>query len=259
MELAALLFDVDGTIAESEDVHRQAFNAAFREFGFSWYWDAAIYRDLLTVGGGVERIRHYINRTQPEMLTRPDLFSLIEAMHDAKVSAYGELVEEMGVGIRPGVVRLIREAHQQGLRMAIVTATSEESLKTLFDKALDKDVLSLFEVIGDGDKVPAKKPAPDIFAWVLQEMGLPALACLSIEDAPKGVQASRAAGVPSIVTVSSYTQGEDFSGAIAVLSDLGEPDKPFDILAGDAHGQTYVTVDLLRQWHKESSLTKAPA
>ena len=143
--------------------------------------------------------------------------------------------------------------------MAIVTATSEESLKTLFDKALDKDVLSLFEVIGDGDKVPAKKPAPDIFAWVLQEMGLPALACLSIEDAPKGVQASRAAGVPSIVTVSSYTQGEDFSGAIAVLSDLGEPDKPFDILAGDAHGQTYVTVDLLRQWHKESSLTKAPA
>ena len=259
MELAALMLDVDGTIAESEDAHREAFNAAFKEFGVAWHWDQAIYRDLLGVSGGRERIRHYIDRTHPEMASRPDLYSFIEAMHKAKSQAYAELVEDKAVGVRPGVIRLLSEARECGLRLALVTSTTEENLRALFDKALGNDVLSWFEVIGDGNKVPAKKPAPDIYSWALQEFGLPATACLAIEDSPKGLQASLAAGVAAIVTVSSYTEGEDFTGATAVLSDLGEPDKPFELVSGDAHSAQYVTVDLLKQWFDEAQTAKLSA
>ena len=258
MELAALMLDVDGTIAESEDAHREAFNAAFKDFGVAWHWDEAIYRDLLGISGGRERIRHYINRTHPEMASRPDLYSFIEAMHRAKSQFYAELVEDKTVKVRPGIIRLLSEARECGLRLALVGSTTEENLHTLFDKALGNDVLSLFEVIGDGNKVPAKKPAPDIYSWALQELSLPAAACLAIEDSPKGLQASLAAGVPAIVTVSSYTEGEDFIGATAVLSDLGEPDKPFELISGDAHGARHVTVDLLRQWSEEAQATKLP-
>ena len=137
MELAALMLDVDGTIAESE-----AFNVAFKEFGVAWHWDKAIYRDLLGVSGGRERIRHYINRTHPEMASRPDLYSFIEAMHQAKSQAYAELVAEKVVGMRPGVIRLLSEARECGLRLALVTSTTEENLRTLFDKALGNDIFS---------------------------------------------------------------------------------------------------------------------
>jgi HAD superfamily hydrolase (TIGR01509 family) len=259
MELAALMLDVDGTIAESEDAHREAFNVAFKEFGVAWHWDKAIYRDLLGVSGGRERIRHYINRTHPEMASRPDLYSFIEAMHQSKSQAYAELVAEKVVGMRPGVIRLLSEARERGLRLALVTSTTEENLRTLFDKALGNDVFSWFEVIGDGSKVPAKKPAPDIYSWALQELGLPAALCLAIEDSPKGLRAALAAGVAAIVTVSSYTEGEDFTGATAVLSGLGEPDMPFELVSGDSHGGRYVTVDLLKQWLDEAHAARPSA
>ena len=141
------MLDVDGTIAESEDAHREAFNAAFKEFGVAWHWDQAIYRDLLGVSGGRERIRHYIDRTHPEMASRPDLYSFIEAMHQAKSQAYAELVADKAVGVRPGVIRLLSEVRECGLRLALVTSTTEENLHVLFDKALGNDVLSWFEVI----------------------------------------------------------------------------------------------------------------
>jgi beta-phosphoglucomutase-like phosphatase (HAD superfamily) len=106
-------------------------------------------------------------------------------------------------------------------------------------------------VIGAGDVVPQKKPAPDIYLWVLEKMGLPASACLAFEDSKNGLLASLAAGLPTLVTESEYTLDHDFSGAFAVLSDLGEPDKPCQVRRGDLHGKTCVDVDLLNTWHAE--------
>lgn len=252
MELVALLWDMDGTFAESEEVHRIAFNTAFKEFGVPWHWDRAIYSEMLTIDGGKERLRHYISRTHPEMMSRPDLYSFIEALHATKNHVYADMIAKHSIEVRPGVIRLIREAREKGLRLAIAAAAALENLHALFDEILGKDALSWFEAIGDGSKVPAKKPAPDIYHWVLQEMGLPPMACISIEDTPKGSRASLAAGVTSIVAVSTFTANEEFAGATAVLSDLGEPDKPFKVIAGNAYGHTCVTVDLLRKWHEES-------
>ena len=252
MNLEALLFDVDGTLAESEDIHREAFNAAFREFGVSWHWDRAIYREILPVGGGRERIRHYIERSDPETARRPDFYSYVDAMYNAKSRAYVEILAERGVWVRPGVWRLLNQCRDAGTRLAICSAASERSLRQVFENGLGMDVFDWFEVVGHSGLVSARKPAPDVYSWVLREMDLPPQACLAIEDSPQGLCSSLAAGVAAVVSVSKYFEGEDFPGAVAVVSDLGEPDRPFTLLSGDARGHDYIDLDLLRTWHADA-------
>ncbi|MCH2677053.1 MAG: HAD-IA family hydrolase [Alphaproteobacteria bacterium] len=253
MELAGILFDVDGTIAESEEVHRKSFNESFKEFGVKWHWDRAIYKELLNIEGGRERIQYYIERTDPDQLNRPDLSSFISSIHDAKSQVYSALMTKEGVPIRPGALRLIKEAKKEGLKLAIVTASTEESLRALFQYLPEKDLLNYFDVIADGDKVPVKKPAPDIYTWTLQELGLSAKACFALEDSPTGLQSSLSAGIPTIVTVSSFTKGENLSGATLVLSDLGEPSVPFKVLEGDVLGHSFVSIAMLKQFCKKSN------
>lgn len=252
VELRAILIDMEGAIVESEEMHRRAFNAAFREFGMPWHWDYAIYRELLSIAGGLERLKHYITRTAPDILKRPDGFSFLSSMHKAKNIAYDQLVEREGVSPRPGVQRLLAQAYEDGIKMAVVTSATLGTVQTVIRKALGDDARQWFEVIADGGKVPEKKPAPDIYIWAMEEMGVSASGCLSFEDTPRGVKGSRAVGLPSVATVSSYTRDEDFDGALAVISDLGEPDRPFQLLAGSAFGHKCVTVELLRKWHRSA-------
>ncbi|MFN6960659.1 MAG: HAD family hydrolase [Rhodocyclaceae bacterium] len=248
--LQALIFDVDGTLADTErDGHRIAFNAAFTAAGLPWHWDAASYGELLAVTGGKERIRHFCEKRDAEFLQHADADERIKALHAAKTKYYLELVGKGGIPLRPGVARLMKEARAAGLRLAIATTTTPENVTSLLEASLAPDAVSWFEVIGAGDVVPKKKPAPDIYLWVLEKMGLPASACLAFEDSANGLQAALAAGLPTLVTESEYTLAHDFTGALAVLSDLGEPDKPCQVRRGDMHGKSHVDVDLLRRWH----------
>lgn len=250
--LQALIFDVDGTLADTErDGHRLAFNAAFAEAGLSWHWDAALYGELLAVTGGKERIRHFCEKHEPEFLQRADADERIKALHAAKTRHYLELVGKGGIPLQPGVARLMREARAAGLRLAIATTTTPENVTSLLAASLAPDAPEWFEVIGAGDVVPKKKPAPDIYLWVLEKMGLPASACLAFEDSANGLKAALASGLATIVTESEYTLDHDFTGALAVLSDLGEPDKPCIARRGELHGKRFVDVDLLRRWHAD--------
>ena len=251
--LKALIFDVDGTLAETErDGHRIAFNVAFREFGLDWDWDAALYGKLLAVTGGKERLRYYLDRYAQDFAKPSNVEELVKSLHQAKTRHYVELLERGGIPLRPGVKRLLIEAREAGLKLAIATTTSPDNVTTLLRCSLASDAENWFEVIAAGDVVPAKKPAPDIFLWALDKLGLAAADCLAFEDSENGLKSSLGAGLKTVVTVSDYTIGQDFSGAAAVLSDLGEPWQPFGLLAGDSQGKGWVTVELLRDWHAAS-------
>lgn len=243
-ELRALIFDVDGTLAETErDGHRLAFNCAFAEAGLDWQWSVDLYGKLLAVAGGKERIRYYIDRYVEDFQPPEDLPRFIARLHAAKTQYYGELLAAGSIPLRPGVRRLLAEARQSGVRLAIATTSAPDNAKALLTNTLGEDSLSWFEVIAAGDIVSAKKPAPDIYQYVLQTMNLPPQNCLAIEDSPQGLTAAIAAGLKTVITVNDYTQNHlqdhDFIGATLVLNHLGEPTEPFAIISGIASDASY--------------------
>jgi len=248
MSLKALIFDVDGTLADTErDGHRPAFNLAFAEQGLDWHWDEALYGELLAVTGGKERIKYYVESFLPPQ--RPQHVQTLAAdLHRIKTRHYTELVAKGALPLRPGVRRLLEEARAAGLRLAIATTTNPDNVTALLRHSLGEGTESWFEVIAAGDIVPAKKPAPDIYLWALKQLKLDAASCIAFEDSANGIKASLGAGIPTIVTVNGYTDQDAFDGALAVLSDLGEPDVPAQLLQGSLNGKTHVDVDLLKRW-----------
>ncbi len=242
----AVLFDVDGTLADTErDGHRLAFNAAFEEFSLDWEWDVELYGELLAITGGKERILHYMEKYVPAELNKSGLDSWIASLHKAKTRHFVALLESGKISLRPGVGRLIQHLRDSKIKIAIATTTTPENVTALLKSTLGEDSPGWFDVIGAGDIVPGKKPEPDIYLWVLERLGLPAHQCIAIEDSENGIKASLAAGLDTIVTVNDYTRLQDFSGARLLLSDLGEPTQPFTVLEGNAHGAVWVDAELL--------------
>jgi HAD superfamily hydrolase (TIGR01509 family) len=219
--LKALIFDVDGTLAETErDGHLPAFNAAFVDHALPWVWDAELYERLLNITGGKERIRHYAEMLASDLLARADFDQRVRAVHQSKTAHYISRVERGQIALRPGIAELIRAARQAGIRLAIATTTAPENVTALLAASLAPDAPSWFEVIGAGDRVAAKKPAPDIYRWVLEQLRLPAAACLAIEDSENGLQAALAAGLACVITPGEFTCRQTFAGAHRVVSDL---------------------------------------
>jgi HAD superfamily hydrolase (TIGR01509 family) len=228
----ALLFDVDGTLADSErDGHRVAFNRAFADAGLDWVWDVPLYGELLAVTGGKERIRHYVERRRAGEPPPPDLDDLIVRLHAAKTAHYTALVAGAGIPLRPGVRRLVAEARRRGVRLAIATTTSVANVTALLRRALAPDADRWFAVVGAGDVVAAKKPAPDIYEYVLARLGVPRAACVAFEDSENGLRAARAADLTTVVTVNEYSRSQTFDGAALVLDHLGDPGRPCHRLA----------------------------
>ncbi len=223
--LKALIFDVDGTLSETEETHRAAFNQAFKEAGLGWAWDQALYRKLLDVTGGKERIRYFLTDfAEPSAPAIPAgataLTDWIAALHGRKTALYNKMVDAGAAGFRPGVEALIRHARNENLRLAIATTTSLSNVESLIRANLGESGLSVFGAVAAGDTVMAKKPAPDVYNLALERLGLPATDCIALEDSVNGLLSARAAGLPVVVTTSIYTSHQAFPGALAKVPDL---------------------------------------
>jgi HAD superfamily hydrolase (TIGR01509 family) len=249
MSLEALIFDVDGTLADTEETHRQAFNLAFLEFGLGWEWDTARYRELLRVSGGRERIAHHIESLRAPEREKSRLLGVVPLLHAAKTRIYKELVEGFRLPLRTGVARLVREAREAGLRLAIASTTTPANVEALLAAALEPGAPRWFSVIASGDIVPRKKPAPDIYVSALQRLRLSAGCCAAFEDSENGVRAARAARIYTVATPTRWTAGQDFTGANLVLESLGDPDRPLDVETQRRIGAPMLGLSQLERLH----------
>ena len=244
--MPALLFDIDGTFSETEEVHRAAFNETFAAFGLGWQWDRPMYKKLLEVTGGKERMRYYVEAWRPA--NGAEALPLISQLHADKTDRYTRMIDAGGAGLRPGVERLIREAKELGMKVAISTTTSLPNVESLIRSTLGPDGMDLFDAVGAGDIIQRKKPAPDIYLWVLDKLGVGPGEAVAFEDSVNGLASAGGAGIATIITPSLYTDDQNFAGALAVLSDLGEPDRPYRHIAGLGAGEAMVRADTLDGW-----------
>ena len=217
-DLAALIFDVDGTLAETEELHREAFNRAFAAEGLPYRWDQTLYRSLLLVTGGRQRIEHFFEQSTD--LTEPQIAELAPRLHRAKNGHYAEVMADSPIELRPGVADLLRQARATPLKLAIATTTSRVNLEGLARRFPGELDLDGFDVVVCGEDVTALKPDPEVYRTALQRLALPAGRCLAFEDTRNGVESAVGAGLRAVVTPSLYSTGQDFSAATAVLEDL---------------------------------------
>jgi HAD superfamily hydrolase (TIGR01509 family) len=222
MTIKAIIFDVDGTLADTEDAHRIAFNTAFSENNLDWNWDVALYDKLLKVTGGKERIKYFVESFLTDF-TKPDDFDgFVKKLHLVKTAHYTAMLRNGLIPLRPGIKQLITDAHRAGIALAIATTTTPENVSALLEVGLGKSWEKFFSANGCGDIVPNKKPAPDIYHWVLHELKLSSAECIALEDSNNGLRSALAAGIKTYVTINPYTRTQDFSGAAAVFEDLSD-------------------------------------
>lgn len=217
--LELLVFDVDGTVAETEAVHRRAFNLAFVRHGIEIAWDEREYRRLLRIHGGKERIaRSLAEHEQPRPAAE------VAAIHATKTRIYDMLLAGEGAPWRPGVRRLMDEGRRRGLRLALATTTTEANLEPLFAPVLGPGWRARFATVVAGDAVARKKPAPDVYLEVLRRLNVRASHAVAFEDSAAGVEAASRAGLAVVATPSRWLAGDDLSGSGAdlVLEHLGD-------------------------------------
>ncbi len=253
-ELAALIFDFDGTIAETErDGHRVAYNAAFADARAGWRWDVPTYGTLLAVAGGKERLAQFIARERPD-LAHDERATLVALLHESKRRHFDRLADDLP--LRPGIMRLVAEARAARVRCAIATTASPSGVAALLRR--DSTFARAFDVIVAGDAVPQKKPAPDIYALALERLGIAADAALAFEDSAVGLRAARAAGLVTTVTPSMYTGDERFDGAAAVIAHLGEPGDAAEVSSGPPPARGYVDLTYARELLRTAATSAPP-
>lgn len=250
-ELKAIIFDVDGTLANTEEAHRIAFNYAFEKAGLSWNWDVELYTKLLKVTGGKERIKYYVSEFLKETIEH----DLVVSLHEAKNAQYQAIIQRKELPLRSGILPLINQCRENNMKIAIATTTSPGNVRNLVTATMGDDALDWFEVIADAEVAPVKKPAPDVYEYVLEKMYLRAEECVALEDSYNGVAAATSIKIPTLITVNNYTAHDDFTGAMLVVDELGDENTPCHVLAAaDSIDKSLINgpidLDRIKKLHK---------
>jgi beta-phosphoglucomutase-like phosphatase (HAD superfamily) len=247
MKIKALIFDVDGTLADTEEAHRRSFNLAFERHGLAWRWSEDEYGHLLKTTGGKERIGTYVDSLAIDAAERRALKAQIPAIHRTKTDNYTQMVGAGLVPLREGISRLIDEAKRAGVSMSIATTTSLANIEALLTVNLGRGALDSFSVIGAAEQAQHKKPAPDVFEYVLRELQESAADCVAIEDSANGLAAAKAAGLFTVITPSPWTRRENFEDADLILSSLGSSPHPLRDIEN--------SFNLAREWGRHTHST----
>eukprot|EP00898_Chlorokybus_atmophyticus_P004484 jgi/Chlat1/5036/Chrsp329S04917 len=237
----ALIFDCDGVILESEDLHRRAYNDAFKHFdvvcpeGYrnpstgATEWTEDFYDDLQNrVGGGKPKMRWYFSsygwptsKAGPAPTTQEQQDSLIDLLQDWKTSRYQQIIAGGEVQARPGIVQLIDEAFEKGVKVAVCSAATKSSVIFVLSNLLGQDRFNRLDCFLAGDDVDKKKPDPKIYKVAAKHLGVDPASCVVVEDSLIGLQAAKGAGMRCVITYTSSTRNQDFSPADLVLPEIG--------------------------------------
>lgn len=258
--MKTLIFDCDGVIAETErDGHRVSFNRAFKEMGIDVEWSIEEYRELLKTAGGKERMKVYFDRHRDLFPGKSFDNELIKILHKRKTEIFMEMSRNGEMPVRPGIKRIINEAHEKGILLAVCSTSNEKSVETLIKSVVGEKEFLYFNGIFAGDIVKEKKPAPDIYNMVKEKFGLKADECFVVEDNRNGLMAAKNAGMFCVVTVSFYSRDEDLKEADLVVSSLGDPEIPVSVLKPNCRIQQeirFITVEILEDIMKKDGVLK---
>lgn len=244
-QLEAIIFDVDGTLADTEDFHRQAFNRAFKEFDLDWDWTPKLYEELLGISGGYERITHYGASLAVGFRDPEEFSNFVRDLHQAKSKIYAGMLTAGEVPLRIGVERLLQNIRDHGLTLAIATSSTYTNLKTLLDRNLPVEWPAWFSAVATCDTISAKKPSPAVYEAVLGILEINPMSVMAIEDTVNGCLAATKAGVSTVITTHHFTRHHRFPNASLVVDSLGDVGHPFRLIDGDAGKRKIVDVALL--------------
>lgn len=255
MGIQALIFDVDGTVAETADIHRAAFNRAFEEHGLNWHWDREIYSQLAPVEFSLPKLRLFSVASrrsgQGEGANHADLAKI--ATHKSKI--YCQFLREGAAHLRPGVARLMKEALHEGFVLGAVSTSTRVETQALLTAVLGFHNLSWISSLKTAEDAALHAAERSLYRAVLNDLGIMGHRAIAIDDSANGATAATDNGIAVLATPSMYTSSNRFENAVLTLSDLGQPAEPFTMISGSAHGHTYVSPALLR----EISMLKAAA
>lgn len=251
-DLKALLWDVDGTLAETErDGHRVAFNLAFEACGLPWRWDEARYGELLRITGGRERLLSDMAARSDAPVLAGEREALARTLHAKKNKFYADLVRGAQLPLRDGVLGLLQQCRSRGVMLGIATTTSRSNVEALLGVHLGEGWADWFQVMVCGEDVQVKKPDPEVYLLALDALRISPLEAVALEDSPGGVAAARAAGIPVVVTLSSYFSDATIEGAIAIGPGLHERAGWRPALPWRSEAEAHVGVDDIQYWHAQ--------
>lgn len=239
--LEAVIFDVDGTIANTEELHLSSYNKSFEQLNINWKWSDSDYQKLLSISGGVDRLSHFNDLIDGEYST-----DQIRKIHQLKTKIYLFELEKNSLKLRTGIIRLLKELRDNGIKLAIATTTSRCNVKALLSSSISHDAINWFDVIGSGENAKIKKPSPEIYNYVLDKLNINSEGCIAIEDSFNGLNSATSAGIKCVVTYNSDTENQNFEQACLVVDSLGEADLPIQNYNGNLQGETFVTLATLK-------------
>ncbi len=259
MSLEALIFDLDGTMADTEEVHREAFNAAFEKFDLRWNWGPLLYSELLDISGGLVRLHRFVDTMTATLDEKKKLHAIAPDIHRTKSNLYAQFLDEGRAALRPGVERLIREARAEGLKVGVVSTTASANALALLRKHLSPAGLDRVDALVSAAEAARRKPAPDIYNLALAGLNRSPRVCFAFEDSANGLRAARAAGLFTVVTPTRWTMAQDFSGADLLIRGLGDPGSALHPADAELIGAEVLGISELRRIHEAALQRGGPA